>query len=121
MYQMYQCTKHTYNLVLVRLLAVLPAGTSRKSQMYQVYHSSPKTAFSKLIMSLESLLERLRGEAVTPKPIEDALMGEHEDTDPDPAAFLVALATPAGTCEVLIPKDRYDPLAVLAMVEAWEA
>jgi hypothetical protein len=30
-------------------------------------------------------------------------------------------ATPDGTCDVLIPKDRYDPFAVLAMVEAWEA
>ena len=24
------------------------------------------------------------------------------------------------TCEVLIPKDRYDPLAVLTMMEGWE-
>jgi hypothetical protein len=32
----------------------------------------------------------------------------------------MALATPDGTCELLIPKDRYDPFEVLAMVEGWE-
>jgi hypothetical protein len=42
-----------------------------------------------------------------------------EDPSTDPV--IAVLATPAGTCEVLIPKDRYDPFAVLAMVEAWEA
>jgi hypothetical protein len=33
----------------------------------------------------------------------------------------MALATPDGTCDVLIPKDRYDPFAVLATVQGWEA
>jgi hypothetical protein len=42
-----------------------------------------------------------------------------EDPNTDPV--IMALATPDGTCEVLIPKDRYDPFAVLAVVEAWEA
>jgi hypothetical protein len=42
-----------------------------------------------------------------------------DDAGTDP--IIMALATPDGTCEVLIPKDRYDPFAVLAMVEAWEA
>jgi hypothetical protein len=37
-------------------------------------------------------------------------------TDP----VVMALATPHGTCEVLIPRDRYDPFAVLAKVEGWE-
>jgi hypothetical protein len=31
----------------------------------------------------------------------------------------MALATLDGTCEVLIPRDRCDPFAVLAMVEGW--
>jgi hypothetical protein len=29
------------------------------------------------------------------------------------------LATPDGTCELLIPKDRYEPLLIVAMVEGW--
>jgi hypothetical protein len=37
---------------------------------------------------------------------------------------IVTASAPAirdkGTCEVLIPKDRYDPLAVLAMMQGWE-
>jgi hypothetical protein len=41
-----------------------------------------------------------------------------EDPNTDPV--IMALATPDGTCEVQIPKDRYDPFAVLAMVEGWE-
>jgi hypothetical protein len=41
-----------------------------------------------------------------------------EDPNTDPV--VMALATPAGTCDVLIPKDRYDPFAVLTMVEEWE-
>jgi hypothetical protein len=32
----------------------------------------------------------------------------------------MALATPDGTCELQIPQDRYDPLAVLAIVKKWE-
>jgi hypothetical protein len=33
----------------------------------------------------------------------------------------MTLATPDdGTCEVTIPKDRYDPLAILAIVKEWE-
>jgi hypothetical protein len=46
-----------------------------------------------------------------------AVLVEHPNTDP----VIMALATPDGTCDVLIPKYRYDPFAVLAMVEAWEA
>jgi hypothetical protein len=46
-----------------------------------------------------------------------AMLVEDPNTDP----VVMALATPDGTCEVLIPKDRYDPFAVLAMMEAWEA
>jgi hypothetical protein len=41
--------------------------------------------------------------------------------DPNSDPVIAALATPDGTCELLIPRDRYDPFAVLAMVEAWEA
>jgi hypothetical protein len=33
---------------------------------------------------------------------------------------IAALATPDGTCELRIPKDRYDPLAALAIVKEWE-
>jgi hypothetical protein len=32
----------------------------------------------------------------------------------------MALATPGGTCDVLIPRDRCDPFAVLAIVKEWE-
>jgi hypothetical protein len=32
----------------------------------------------------------------------------------------MALTTPDGTCEVLIPRDRYDPFEVLAIVNEWE-
>ena len=32
----------------------------------------------------------------------------------------MALATPDGTCDVLIPRDRYDPFEVLAIVKEWE-
>jgi hypothetical protein len=46
-----------------------------------------------------------------------AVLVEDPNTDP----VIMALATPDGTCDVLIPKDRYDPFAVLAMIEAWEA
>lgn len=42
-----------------------------------------------------------------------------EDPNTDPV--IMALATPAGTCEVLIPRDRYDPFALLATMEGWEA
>jgi hypothetical protein len=31
----------------------------------------------------------------------------------------MALATPDGTCEVLIPMDRYEPFAIVAMVAGW--
>ena len=37
--------------------------------------------------------------------------------DPHTDPVVAAVATPDGTCEVLIPKDRYDPFAVLAMME----
>jgi hypothetical protein len=40
--------------------------------------------------------------------------------DPGTDPVIAALATPDGTCELLLPRDRYDPFAVLAMVEAWE-
>ena len=32
----------------------------------------------------------------------------------------MALATPDGTCDVLIPRDRYHPFEVLAVVKEWE-
>ena len=41
-----------------------------------------------------------------------------EDPNTDPV--VMALATPDGTCDVLIPRDRYDPFAVLAIVKEWE-
>jgi TubC N-terminal docking domain len=41
-----------------------------------------------------------------------------EDPNTDPV--VMALATPDGTCDVLIPKDRYDPFAVLEVVKEWE-
>jgi hypothetical protein len=34
---------------------------------------------------------------------------------------VIALATPDGTYEVLIPRDRYDAFVVLGMVRGWEA
>jgi hypothetical protein len=37
----------------------------------------------------------------------------------DPVVMALAIRD-KGTCEVLIPKDRYDPFAVLAMMEGWE-
>jgi hypothetical protein len=41
-----------------------------------------------------------------------------EDPNTDPVAM--ALATPDGTYELQIPRDRYDPFAVLAIVQEWE-
>lgn len=41
-----------------------------------------------------------------------------EDPNTDPV--VLALATPDGTCDVLIPRDRYDPFEVLAIVKEWE-
>jgi hypothetical protein len=41
-----------------------------------------------------------------------------EDPNTDPV--ILTLATPAGTSEVLIPKDRYDPFAIAAMVGGWK-
>ena len=41
-----------------------------------------------------------------------------EDPNTDPV--IAALATPAGTYEVQIPRDRYHPFAVLATVRGWE-
>jgi hypothetical protein len=41
-----------------------------------------------------------------------------EDPNTDPVGM--ALSTPDGTCDVLIPKDRYDPFAVLAIVKERE-
>lgn len=40
-----------------------------------------------------------------------------EDPNVDPV--IAALAVPKLTCEVQIPKDRYDPFAIAAMVAAW--
>ncbi|MGH8586511.1 MAG: hypothetical protein ACREWE_10130 [Gammaproteobacteria bacterium] len=39
-----------------------------------------------------------------------------ENPNTDPVVMALAIRD-KGTCEVLIPKDRYDPLAVLAMIE----
>jgi hypothetical protein len=44
-----------------------------------------------------------------------AVLVEDPNTDP----VIAALATPDGTCELLIPKDRYDPFAIAATVAAW--
>jgi hypothetical protein len=41
-----------------------------------------------------------------------------EDPNTDPV--VMALATPDGTCDVLIPKDRHEPFAVLVIVKEWE-
>jgi TubC N-terminal docking domain len=46
-----------------------------------------------------------------------AIYIEAPDTDP----VIAALATPAGTCEVLIPRDRYGPFDLLAKMQAWQA
>jgi hypothetical protein len=40
-----------------------------------------------------------------------------EDCNTDPV--VMALATPDGTCEVLISMDRYEPFAIVAMVAGW--
>jgi hypothetical protein len=42
-----------------------------------------------------------------------------DDCGTDPVVMALAIRD-KGTCEVLIPKDRYDPFAVLAMMEGWE-
>jgi hypothetical protein len=42
-----------------------------------------------------------------------------EDPNPDP--IILSLATPDGTCEVLIPKDRYDPFKVMDTLKGWSA
>ncbi|MGH8584657.1 MAG: hypothetical protein ACREWE_00180 [Gammaproteobacteria bacterium] len=46
-----------------------------------------------------------------------AVLVEDPNTDP----VVMALATPDGTCELLIPKDRYDPFAILDMVDGWNS
>jgi hypothetical protein len=64
-------------------------------------------------MSLESLLDRLEGEARLKSGEEGDRRG---DTAPSPTPFVVTLVTPAGTCEVTVPRDQYDPEAAAAMV-----
>ncbi|MGH8562684.1 MAG: hypothetical protein ACREXW_00830 [Gammaproteobacteria bacterium] len=44
-----------------------------------------------------------------------AVLVEDPNTDP----VIMALATPDATCELLIPKDRYDPFAIVEMVDGW--
>jgi hypothetical protein len=39
--------------------------------------------------------------------------------DPNTDPIILSLGTPDGMCEVLIPKDRYDPFAIAAMVVRW--
>jgi hypothetical protein len=46
-----------------------------------------------------------------------AIYIEAPDTDP----VIAALATPVGTCEVLMPRDRYGPFDLLAKMKAWQA
>jgi hypothetical protein len=41
-----------------------------------------------------------------------------EDPNTDPV--VVAVATPGGTREVLIPSDQYDPFEVLERVHRWD-
>ena len=41
--------------------------------------------------------------------------------DPNTDPVVMALATPDGTCEVRLPKERYDAFRVLEMVRGWEA
>ncbi|MGH8569978.1 MAG: hypothetical protein ACREXU_18725, partial [Gammaproteobacteria bacterium] len=40
--------------------------------------------------------------------------------DPNTDPVVAAMAVTDGTCELLIPRDRYDPLEVLAVLEEWE-
>jgi hypothetical protein len=47
--------------------------------------------------------------------VEYATLAEDPNTDP----VVTPLATPDGTCKLLIPKDRYEPLLIVAMVEGW--
>ncbi|MGH7315688.1 MAG: hypothetical protein ACREJS_05440 [Candidatus Rokuibacteriota bacterium] len=44
-----------------------------------------------------------------------AVLVEEPNTNP----VVMALATPDGTCELLIPKHRYDPFAIMSMVDGW--
>ncbi|MGH8586207.1 MAG: hypothetical protein ACREWE_08525 [Gammaproteobacteria bacterium] len=44
-----------------------------------------------------------------------AVLIEDPNTDP----VVMALATPDGTCELLVPRDRCDAFAILAMVDGW--
>ncbi|MGH8584785.1 MAG: hypothetical protein ACREWE_00870 [Gammaproteobacteria bacterium] len=46
-----------------------------------------------------------------------AVLVEDPNTDP----VILALATPDGTCELSIPRDRYDPFAILDMVDWWNS
>ena len=41
-----------------------------------------------------------------------------EDSNPDPV--ITALATPDDTCELLMPRDRHAPFAVLRWSRRWE-
>jgi hypothetical protein len=41
-----------------------------------------------------------------------------EDASADPV--VMALATPDGTCEVQIPRGRYDPFRILELAKGWE-
>ena len=40
--------------------------------------------------------------------------------DPNSDPVIMAVATPNGTREVLIPRDRYDPFEVLTKVGRWD-
>jgi len=44
-----------------------------------------------------------------------ATLVEDHNTDP----VVMALATPDGTCELRIPKDRYEPFAIVATLAGW--
>ncbi len=40
--------------------------------------------------------------------------------DPTTDPVVMALATPDGTCQLLVPRERYDPFEVLAVLGEWE-
>jgi hypothetical protein len=46
-----------------------------------------------------------------------AVLADSPDDDP----VIMALATPDGTCDLAVPRDKYDAFELLAMVVRWNA
>lgn len=128
-------TLKAHKPAILEALAQPPASRPRVLGGYGTPPGVAPLGDCELARQIRSMREDAPGEEIPPLPPEaearrrrvlaiQARDGTHyavlvEDPNTDPV--ILALATPAGTCELLIPRDRYDPFAVLAMMEGWEA